>query len=343
MKTIVVPLDGSDLAEQALSMAAAIATKHGGEIVLTTAIAVDDKWVNEEVRRQWEAETQAGVEAYLRRIANRLQEQSVRTKTRAEWGRPHVVIESVADQEGADLIVMTTHGRSGVVRWILGSVADKVLRTTSTPLMLIHPSTHAPASEIVRRIVVALDGSHLAELALPEAERFARAMNASILLVRAVVPPAVLYRGEFVPGGLPVLDELETEAKQYLERAAERIRGHGVEVDQKVATGIPAEVLLDVASDNGADLIVMTTHGRSGLDRWMFGSVADAVVRHGELPVLVIRSWVSLAEEERPAIPVAGSAVVPPPALTETEQALASPETRRGAPRPHRPERSPGR
>jgi nucleotide-binding universal stress UspA family protein len=343
MKTIIVPLDGSALAEQALPLASTIAAKQNAELILTTAIKAGDRWVDDGIVRQWEAEEQAGVEAYVRSTVDKLEEQGIRVRSHVDWGRPQIVIENVADREGADLIVMTTHGRSGVSRWTMGSVADKVLRTTNTPLILIHPTTHAPVLQTVQRIVVALDGSELAEAALPEAERFARTMNASILLVRAVVPPAILHGGEIVPGALPVLDELETEASQYLERTAERVRAHGVEVDLKVAAGIPAEVLLDVANDNGADLIVMTTHGRSGLDRWMFGSVADAVVRHGELPVLVIRSWVSLSEERREAIPVVGDTVVPVPAMTETERPMATPQNHQTETRPHRPERSPGR
>jgi nucleotide-binding universal stress UspA family protein len=272
----------------------------------------------------------------------KLKERRVRARVHVDWGRPHIVIGSAADREDADLIVMTTHGRSGISRWTLGSAADKVLRTLSTPLILIHPTTGAPLPGSVERIVVPLDGSALAEAALPEAERLARTMDGSLLLVRAVVPAALVYGGEGLPGALPALEDMEAEAKHYLERVAERIRERGVEVGVAVAVGVPAEVILDLA-DNGANLVVMTTHGRSGLDRAVFGSVADAVVRRGELPVMVIRSWVSLAEGERGEIPVAGNVVVPPPELTETEQVAASPRVRRGGPRPHRPERSPGR
>ncbi len=343
MKAIVVPLDGSELAEQALPLAGAIATKRNAEVVLTTAITAGDRWVDDGIVRQWESEEQAAVESYQRSIIERLQQQGVHARARSDWGQPQAVIESVADNEDAGLIVMTTHGRSGVSRWTLGSIADKVLRTTNTPLILIRPTAQAQVPEAVRQIVVALDGSDLAEAALPEAERFARAMDASLLLVRAVVPPTMLYGGQFVPGGLPVLDQLEVEARQYLERTAERIRKSGLKVSVEVAVGAPADVILTASREKGADLIAMTTHGRSGLNRWILGSVADAVVRHGGVPVLVIRSWPSLSEEEAEAIPVVGDAVVPPPVLTERGQAMASPRTRRGEVRPHRPERRPGR
>ncbi len=342
MKAIVVPLDGSELSEQALPLAGAIATKRNAEVVLTTAVTAGDRWVDDGFVRQWESEDQAAVESYQRSIIERLQQQGVHARAHSDRGQPQAVIESVADREGAGLIVMTTHGRSGVSRWTLGSIADKVLRTTNTPLILIHPTAHAQVPEAVRQIVVALDGSGLAEAALPEAERFARTMDASLLLVRAVVPPAMLYGAQFMPGGLPVLDRLEADAKQYLERTAERIRKSGLKVGVAVTVGAPADVILNASREDGAGLIAMTTHGRSGLNRWILGSVADAVVRHGGVPVLVIRSWPSLSEEETEAIPVVGDVVVPPPILTETEQAIASPEVHRGEARPHRPERRPG-
>jgi nucleotide-binding universal stress UspA family protein len=343
MKAIVVPLDGSELAEWALPLASAIATKRNAEVVLTTAITTGDRWVDDGFVRQWESEEQAAAESYQRPIVERLREQGVGARAHIDWGRPQAVIESVVEREGAGLIVMTTHGRSGVSRWTLGNIADKVLRTTDTPLILIRPAADIPPPEAVKRIVVALDGSDLAEAALPQAELFARPMGASLLLVRAVVPPATLYGGEFVPGGLPVLEQLEAEAGQYLERTAERIRKSGLKVGAAVAVGTPADVIVTAARENEADLIAMTTHGRSGLSRWMFGSVADSVVRHGGVPVLVIRPWPSPSDEEAEAIPAVGNVVVPPPVLTETEQAIASPETHRGETRPHRPERSPGR
>lgn len=343
MKTIIVPLDGSELAEQALPFATTLARHQHAEIVLTTAITAGDRWIDDGIVRKWEAEEQAGVEAYLRSIVDKLEEQGIRVRSHVDWGHPQVVIESVADREGADLIVMTTHGRSGVTRWTMGSIADKVLRTTNTPVILIHPTLHASAPESVRSIAVALDGSPLAEAALPEAERLARAMGASLLLVRVVVPPALLYGAQGLPGAMPVLEDLEDDARVYLEQTAERIHRHDLKVDVAVAVGVPAEVILGLAGDSGADLIAMTTHGRSGLDRWMFGSVADAVVRHGELPVLIIRSWVTLAEEPPEAIPVVGDTVVPVPAMTETERPMGTPQNHQTETRPHRPERSPGR
>jgi nucleotide-binding universal stress UspA family protein len=342
MKPIVVPLDGSKLAEQALPLAATLARVEDAVLIPVTAIVKGDRWVDDGFLRRWESEEQAAIEEYQRSIIDRLRRQSLRVKGHLEWGRPEAVIESIAVEESAGLIVMTTHGRSGVSRWTLGSVADKLLRTTSTPLILIHPTTQARVPRAIRRIAVALDGTQFAEGALPEAEQLARTVGASLLLARVVVPPAALYGAEFMPGSPPMLEKMEAEARDYLEHIAEEVRERGLEVDTAAALGVPADAILAAARDNKADLIAMTTHGRTGLDRWLFGSVTDAVVRQGELPVLAVRTWLSAEEEEAAAIPLAGNAVVPPPVLEETVEPLgAKAHSVNG--RAHRPERTPGR
>lgn len=344
MKTILVPLDGSELADQALPLASALASEVHAALVLAGAVSPPDRWIDSETSKHWEAEERSAAEAYLDSRAEDLRGRGLEVRTRAESGQPQVVISAVADEEGADLIVMTTHGRSGVSRWTLGSVADKVLRTTSTPLLLVHPTKRAPAPKAIERIVLALDGSSLAEAAIPDAEKFAHALGASLLLVRAVVPPGIVYGAEFVPGALAVLEELEAEARAYLQEIAEKVRARGLEVGTGVTVGLPAEVILDTAADNNAGMIVLSTHGRSGLDRWFLGSVADAVVRHGDLPVLVIRTWVSLAPGEQHEEPLmAGvSNVVPAPEFEEASPEREAPILHE-EPRPHRPERSPGR
>jgi nucleotide-binding universal stress UspA family protein len=168
-------------------------------------------------------------------------------------------------------------------------------------------------------------------------------MGASVVLVRAVMPPAALYGGEFVLGSVQVLEQLEAEAKEYLESVAKGISGRGLNVGIYVAVGMPAEVILSAAQEGGSAAVAMTTHGRSGIGRWVFGSVTDAVVRHGDVPVFVIRTRPNTPEDEIEGIPVAGNAVVPPPALMETGQPVAAEKARPTEPRRHRPERSPGR
>jgi nucleotide-binding universal stress UspA family protein len=326
IKRIMVPLDGSDLAEQALPLASSLASAYDAEVLLASVIVAVEHYDGEDVGLVDE-KGRLAAERYLATKEAYLTRKGVRVRATVAGGRPHVVISSLCDLEEVDLVVMTTHGRSGVSRWTLGSVADKVLRTTSTPLILIHPSVHGTTPETVARIVVPLDGSELAEAALNEAERMAKRMNASLHLVRAVVPPAVMFGSEYVPGAAPAIDQVESDAREYLEELAMSLNERGVTTTTEVRTGIPAEVILAEASEPG-DLVAMSTHGRSGVDRWFLGSVADAVVRHGDIPVLVVRSWVTLEKQEyaTPLVVAGIPPVIPVPELSEQEEPAAAGE-----------------
>lgn len=190
------------------------------------------------------------------------------------YGAPaeHIVIESEKDAD--TLIVMSTHGRSGVGRWALGSVTDKVLHATHKPLLIIRAEGNdAILDGTMGHIIVPLDGSALAESILPHAVALAKALEAKVQLVRAT------------PDGKADADE-----RDHLERLAERIRGEGVtDVEGMVLHGDPATAIVDLTHEYPDALVAMTTHGRSGVGRWVIGSVTDRVVRHAAGPVLVLR------------------------------------------------------
>jgi len=335
IKRIMVPLDGSLLAEQALPLACTLASAFEAELLLTSAVHSSDQYghyAGEENAGDLEEAGRLASEQYLSAREQQLAAEGFRVRIRTAPGRPPIVISSLCDLEGVDLVVMTTHGRSGVSRWTMGSVADKVLRTTDTPLILIHPTAHGTPPSSINRVVVALDGSELAEAALPLAQRMAKSLNAKVHLVRAVVPSSLVFGAEYLPGTLPILEDMETEAKEYLTTTAAKLRSKGLTVSAVVRTGIPAEAILAEATEAG-DMVVMSTHGRSGVDRWFLGSVADAVVRHGDIPVLVVRSWVPLDkpqyEEATPLIVASIPPVIPVPAIHEHEEVVAA-----GKPRP---------
>ncbi len=350
IQAILIALDGSELAEQAVPVACAIATRAGAEVVLATAIVPHDGWTNGPVARGWEQKEQGAATAYLKLLRQQLRKRGVRVRgVRVDWGRPNVVIGAIADEEGADLIAMTTHGRSGVVRWVMGSVADKVLRTSRTPLLLVHMRDEGQIAEAqLKRILVPLDGSPPAESVLPFVEDLAVSLDASVLLQSVIVPTAALYAGTLLPSSPPVLTEIEGGMREYLGGVAKRLERAGIRAETNVAIGYAAETILDAAKQGSADLIALSTHGRSGPERWILGSVADAVVRHSDRPCLVIparggRRGEEGRESPRHAAPVAGTTVVPPPALTETPADQAPPRVRSPEERAHRPERSPGR
>jgi nucleotide-binding universal stress UspA family protein len=184
--------------------------------------------------------------------------------------------------------MMTTHGRGGLSRLWLGSVADRFVRSSVHPVMLVKPTT-APAHPgpfEPRRIVVPLDGSPLAEAALPYATSLARAFGARLMLLRGLI-----HFGGFDIAHLSLnpkrLDAERIEVEAYLEERVAAVRRAGVEAETFLLRdpGL-AEAIANRAED---DLIVMTTNGRGGLDRQVFGSVADKVVRSATCPVMVIR------------------------------------------------------
>lgn len=344
---ILVALDGSGLAEQVIPYASVLAERTGASLVLATAITAGDRWVDDGAIRKWEEEEQGAAEAYLASVARGLAQSGVQARGRVQWGRPDAVLQAIADDEHANLIALTTHGRSGFARWRMGSVADKLLRSATTPLLLVHAQKDAPVERpALRRILLPLDGSPLAESALPFVEGLAKNLGASVLLQHAVTPVMAFYGTEFIPGSLPVMEGLEAGARDYLAKKAKGLRHHGLKVETRVDfVEYAGQAIIEAAQD--ADLIALTTHGRTGPARWIIGSVADAVIRHAEVPCLVIPCRVTGPEKDdeepvKSAALLAGTTVVPPPGWSETPIA-ESPRVTAPATRGHRPERSPGR
>ena len=343
---ILVALDGSPLAEQALPAAAGLAKKTGAEIVLLTAIAPMERWANSSTP-VWEREEDALAHGYLDTVARPLRDNGARVTTRVVWGRPAETICRTAEEESADLVLMTTHGRSGIRRYLIGSVADNVLRIIDRPLLLLHVHDEAPGELHVRRVLVPLDGSALAESVIPFARRFAQAVGASIILERVVVPPTFLYAEQYLPSAAPILEDLEADAADYLDDVKPRIENEGVKVITNVESGFPAETIIDAAQRLAADVIALTTHGRTGAARTLLGSVADGVVRNAGRPCLVIPARVTAVPQEESELKAPSMlgiepapTVVPPPEMTETG-AQKRPRPKAPAVRPGRPERKP--
>jgi nucleotide-binding universal stress UspA family protein len=190
---------------------------------------------------------------------------------------------------------MTTHGRSGVVRWVLGSVAAKLLHATHKPLLVVRPpaeGTQADAPDFTK-ILVPLDGSELAASVLPFAADLVRSLEASVVLFHAVVEPVMTY-----PGTEAIFDAtarlgMETGARKFLTSAASDLAAQGLKADILTNFGHATDGIVWAAERGSADAIVMSTHGRSGLGRMVLGSVADSVVRRTSLPVIVVRPQIN--------------------------------------------------
>ncbi len=287
---IVVPVDGSELSERAIPVASALARGLSATLHLLTVWEGED----EDLERHFPAlaadlarSAETYYADYLSRVAAKAEGVSVVAEARS--GRPAEQILAYAADLGARFIVMSTHGRSGLSRWWYGSVTDRIVHTSPTPVVVVGP--HAlpdPGAYAIRHIAAPLDGSPLSEAALPIAVELASALAARLTLVRAVRWAAQAYPYTLPEAYVPQLDaELEAGAKAYLDRVRTGLDA-SLSVDTEVVRGVIAESLMEFCDRAGVDLVVMSTHGRSGLARATLGSVADRLL-HGPCPVALIR------------------------------------------------------
>ena len=323
--SILVPLDRSALAEQALGQAAAVARAADAEIHLVLAHEQEPGGGFDDA--PWHAAQHDTEESYLRAIADEL---ARGCGVRVSYGviRANAVdaICTRAREIRANLVVMTSHGRTGLSRAWLGSVADGVMRRSSIPVLMLRPVSSArdrlAAKQPFKKILIPLDGSPNAEHMIAAASELAWCGHGRLMLLRVVEPVPQVFVDAGVPYGLPapVEDEEAThalvdEATRDLARVVRALKDGGVEpVDARVVIAPQvAQAILDCANGYQIDLIAMSTHGR-GTSRLLVGSVADKVLRGSHLPVM-LQHPKALKQSERAAEPVTtaakGPALVP--------------------------------
>ena len=306
---VIVPLDGSDLAEQALPYAELVAKSLSVPVELVQAYDILPTRIlgmqGNQVIAQLDGGARQRAEASMEPAQQRLQSSGIAVSLTALRGPAAEIIMSRAGIDPEALVVMSTHGRGGISRWVMGSVTDKALHTIPNPMLIVRASVVGPASPetSVKSVVAPLDGSALSELAIPHAISMASALSASITVLR-VTPTMEHYRRELMGttaemGGVVdlELDSAEDlvakdaeDVAAYLADVSNRMaidHAHGVAAEH-VTNGNIAQAIIDRASAQPS-LVVMTTHGRSGVGRMVLGSVTDRVLRHSNLPVLVIR------------------------------------------------------
>jgi nucleotide-binding universal stress UspA family protein len=282
MLDIVVPLDGSALAERVLPIAAALARAMGGQVRLVEAVGLpltDGTFPVPE-------ELQTRVSDYLKAVAVRYE---LDARMTTGCGPAPALILHETNQGGVRCIAMSTHARHGLSRAVLGSVAERVLRESPVPVYLLPAAAEDRDFTQIRRIVLPLDGSALSEAVLQPAGVFARQLGAAITLVRVYDPPRTVFdpHGAMVRSVDQAVDRVTIQAERYLAPFTHRLRALGVEASGVGEIGPHAAIrILDVAERTNADLILMATHGRSGLDRLRHGSVTEEVLRRGRIPLL---------------------------------------------------------
>jgi nucleotide-binding universal stress UspA family protein len=307
MKTILIPLDGSALAERALPYARMLARTLGARLHLLRVVAdarrehmlLDDPTVRAEVGLPPGATERESLPAWdaLRQFAeNTLAEHAAQLRAAGQHvthevrvGTPAETIVEVASECRAQLIAMATHGYSGFTRWALGSVADAVLHTTATPVLLVRGDAPAPKhGQALKRIVVPLDGTELARQALPAAIELADLAHAEVVVVQAVAPSIEEYLSA-TPPTAELRARLQAQALDEYERHVGGERPAAITA--AVLVGQAAQAIAEEADWRHADLIVMATHAYSGLQRWIHGSVADRLLHSTTTPLLLVHGY----------------------------------------------------
>ncbi len=296
---ILIPLDGSKTAEKVLPYARFLAGSLTLPVELLAVVDIVEMATHMSADRARHLDTMIedsvrNSEQYLRGVAGTFP--GVNTKCTVEKGKAEQVIIETAAADKGTLITMATHGRSGINRWLLGSIAEKVLRGATNPLLLVRATDEAKADRVatLKSIVVPLDGSELAESVLATVAELAKTLKLEVVLFRAYSIPYSAYssaEGYYAVDYEELLKAMREEAVDYLEKKTEAVKKLGIDKVSCVAKeGFAADEIISLSRKSPDNLIAMCTHGRSGVKRWVLGSVTETVVRHSADPVLVIRA-----------------------------------------------------
>ena len=265
IQKILTALDGTRTSESILPYLETLLVSQDANISLAQVIPA-----GAEARRK-------GAEAYLGRVAAELRAKGAVVDTHVLSGKPALSLVDMAVRGGYNLIVMCSRGKTGFQRLFLGSVAEEVLRRSPIPVLVVHPLGPGAPRLRFKRIVVPLDGSNRSGSILPHVAPLAKATGARVLFTTVIEPRA----REVVPA--------EVVAKNLF-REQKRLHRQGIRTEIAIRYGDPVAEILSFGDDQHADLVALSTHGRTGLERARFGSVAESVLRQGTLPVLVLRT-----------------------------------------------------
>jgi len=290
-RLVLVPLDGSRFSESALPAALTIARRWNAQLEIVT-VKEDPSMLAHEVLQ---LPSQGWFEQYIEEVAKRVDgEADFKVRTTVLKGSPPEAIQNHAAERGVDLVVMATHGRGPMSRFWLGSTADGLIRRSTIPILLLRPCEEAPGTQPdfnPRRVLVPLDGSDESETILTHVLALAWNGETEFDLLRIYPYPkevASSYLPQTVQVNVDVLESGRTAAAEYVEKEAATLIERGVPATGHIVTDRePAVGILHFAEQSGADLIAMCTHGRSGMSRFVLGSVTDKVIRGAQIPTLV--------------------------------------------------------
>lgn len=295
-RRLLVPLDGSRLAESVLPAATRFADAFGATILL---LHVLERGAPAAVHGDRHLRAISEATAYLEEVAAGLREQGVAVEYHGHDAPEGDVARSIAvhaEETRADLIALCTHGRGGVPEILFGSIAQRVLQRGTKPVLLIRPDSDGNAPPFSPRIVlVPLDATAAAEVALAPACEIAKALGASVRMVTVVATPETAHRGRLPASGMlpsAVRTALEIErldVESYLEELAAEVRTPVLHLTTKVCRGHTTAALVEEAAEPGVGLVVISTHGQAGLQAVWAGSVTAQLLSRTRAPVLLLR------------------------------------------------------
>jgi nucleotide-binding universal stress UspA family protein len=290
---VLVPTDGSPEAEYAARYGIALAGATGATVHVLSVVdeslyprtsVLSDDLIEESLEA---ARAEAG-EA-VDRVAE-MAGPGTNVVTEVRQGVPAESIRTYAADHGVDLVVMGTHGRTGLRRYIIGSVAEEVVRTSEVPVLTVRKRAEEPASTEISRVLVPTDGSDQSMAAVEHAIDVAATYDATVHALYVVDQRALASYYDAGPMIGDLIDNLTAVGENATESVRERANERDVPVETNVVQGIPAATIDDYVDEKAIDLVVMGTHGRTGVERYLLGSVTDRVVRTSKVPVLTVRS-----------------------------------------------------
>ena len=296
--SIVVPLDGTAFGKQALPLALALARRSNATVHLVhvqepTAQGSGAPAVDTRLDKDLDREEREKLAALVARLRH---DTALSIENVTVDGAAAAALEQYIATHRCDLVVMMSHGRGGLARAWMGSVADELVRHTYVPILLVHPGTEWPSElhePLFRHVLVPLDGSAMSDDVLDQVVLLATPGKTTFTLVTVVVPPTALAYPDlssriFVDA--PFLESQRVDAEAHLNASATELRESGARVETLVLTHPgPAQAILDAADAHHVDSIALSTHGRGTVKRFVLGSVADEIIRHAKVPVLVHR------------------------------------------------------
>lgn len=282
---VVVLLDGSAFAAEALPLTRRICTTLGAHLTLLSSV----KDHTQALRNQYE-ETCERRKEYLEGVAEELRAAGLEVDYTVRPGFIADATRKFVEEEGVDLVITTTRGKSGARHWLSGGVSRKLVQRLEVPILLVQEANGAAEGVVpeLKRFVIALDGSIYSERALPYARTLAHAFEGELILVTVpAVPEVSNYRA--VAGFIETIrDRAETNMKKFLEAVARSLREDDLPVETVVTGTLPSRTIVGVGDDQEADMVIITSRGRGGLDLLFMGSVAERVVEQTDLPVFMI-------------------------------------------------------